>query len=381
VIKFNVPYQNGMEDIFMKGVFDRGHFQSGGKLSDILAERLESLTKANRVFPVQSCTAALEIAALALDIQPGDEVIMPSYTYVSTGNAFALRGARLVFVDIDPLTMNIDLGAVESAITDKTRVVVPVHYGGVSCDMDRLMALSNKHGFYVVEDAAQSINSRYKDRHLGTIGHFGCVSCHETKNIHGGGEGGLLFVNDETFTKSVEQIIEKGTNRRAFLNNEVDRYTWQTLGYSYGMGELNACFYLTQLQSLLEITSHRRKICELYRTEFFHLRDRCEWLVVPTYNKDNGHVFYLKLRDEKKRSALKNYLKRHDIESVSHYEPLHLSPAGKQYGYFSGTDKYTTKDAARLLRLPVHNHLSMEDAIIVAKTVRDFFKEDKEDES
>ncbi len=374
MIQFNVPYQSGKEISNIQHVIERGRFQGNGPACKQLSKRLESFTGANRVFTVHSCTSALEIAALAIDIGPGDEVIMPSYTYVSTGNAFALRGATLVFVDVDPKTMCLDLAAVEQAITAKTKAVVPVHYGGVSCDMDRLMALADQYGFFVIEDAAQSINSYYKEKHLGAIGHFGCISCHETKNLHAAGEGGLLLINAPVLIRKAEQIIEKGTNRQAFLNDEVDRYTWQTLGSSYGMAELNAGFYLAQLQDVTSITAHRKRICDIYRKLLSHLKGRIEWLDIPDANKDNGHLFYIKLKDEQKRSALKEYLFNQGIQSVSHYEPLHLSTAGQRYGYFSGRDHYTTQDSKRLLRLPVHNHLAIEDAERVATAVNSFFE-------
>ena len=375
MIQFNVPYQSGKETTYIQNIFEKGSFQGNGPTCNKLSKRLEEFTGSERVFTVHSCTSALEIAALAMDIQLGDEVIMPSYTYVSTGNAFALRGATLVFVDVDPRTMCLNLNAVEQAITTKTKAVVPVHYAGVSCDMDSLMTLARTYGFLVVEDAAQSINSFYKGNHLGTIGHVGCISCHETKNLHAAGEGGFLLINESSLIRKVEQIIEKGTNRQAFLNDEVDRYTWQTLGSSYGMAEVNAGFYLAQMEDVISITAHRKRICDLYRKRLSHLKSRLEWLHIPDANMDNGHLFYIKLKDELERSALKAYLSGQGIQSVSHYEPLHLSAAGQRYGYFSGTDHHTTQDSKRLLRLPVHNHLTIEDAERVATAVNAYFKE------
>lgn len=376
MIKFNQPFLSGNEEEYIKEAIMRGSLQGAGHYDHRVIKLLQEKLDIRDGFLVHSCTAALEIAALAMNIKAGDEVILPSYTYVSTANAFALRGAKLVFVDVDPRTMCIDLLAVKEAITSKTKVVVVVHYGGVSCDMDYLMALGKLHAFYVVEDAAQALFSSYKGKALGTIGHFGCISCHESKNIHAGGEGGLLFVNDTKFTNTVEQIIEKGTNRHDFLRNKVERYTWKTLGSSYGMSQLNAAFLLAQLESGEEVTTYRLSCVEQYRIglEALRIKNYFEILEVPRYNKANGHLFYIKLKTSDVRSSLKAYLYNNKIESVSHYEPLHLSEVGLELGVFIGEEKHTVEGASCLLRLPLHHQLKEKDITAVVNSIKTFFE-------
>lgn len=376
MLKFNQAFLSGNEEKYITEAIASGSLQAGGGFDNRVRTFLHSRLNIKSAFLVHSCTAALEIAALAIDIQVGDEIILPSYTYVSSGNAFALRGAKLVFVDVDPRTMNIDIEAVKNAITDKTKAVLAVHYGGVSCDMDALMHLSKQHDFYVIEDAAQALFSSYKGKALGSIGHFGCISCHETKNIHAGGEGGLLFVNDASFKSLVESIIDKGTNRKAFLRNEVPCYTWQSLGSSYGMSQLNAAFLLAQLEASKSVTDYRRKLVSNYETGLNDLieKKQLEILQVPSYNESNGHLFYVKVKTPAIRSHLKAYLHRHNIESVSHYEPLHLSQVGQELGVFIGDETETIKSAGTLLRLPLHCDLSEMDIEAVISCVKDFFE-------
>lgn len=373
-MKFNQPYITGMEAQYITEAMTSGKLQSGGKFTATVKAFLSESLSARQVHLVHSCTAALEIAALALDVKAGDEVIMPSYTYVSTANAFALRGARVKFVDVDPLTMCLDLDCVEKALTTRTKVVVAVHYASASCDMDRLMQLSVDHDFFVVEDAAQSIYAHYKGRALGTIGHIGCISCHETKNIHAGGEGGILLVNDGSFDDLVEQIIEKGTNRNAFLNHDVSKYTWQTLGSSYGMSELHCAFLYGQLLEYETITQHRRKLVKAYIDALSVLKNiGVELFSLPNYNDGNGHLCYIKVSSELERTVLRRYLSNLNIETASHYEPLHTSNAGRCYGEFMAYDQFTTLGAKRLVRLPVHMALKEADVIKVCKLIKQYY--------
>lgn len=373
-MKFNQPYMTGKEYEYIKEAMASGTLQSGGKFTASVKDFLEKSLPARRVHLLHSCTAALEIAALALDLKIGDEVIMPSYTYVSTANAFALRGAKIKFVDVDPLTMCLNLDCVEKALSSRTKVVVAVHYGSASCDMDRLMQLSQDHDFFVVEDAAQSLYGHYKAQALGTIGHIGCVSCHETKNIHAGGEGGILLVNDGALDDLVEQIIEKGTNRNAFLNREVSKYTWQTLGSSYGMSELHSAFLYAQLLEYEKITRHRRKLFKAYIEALSVLKNiSVELFSLPDYNDGNGHLCYIKVSSESERTLLRHYLSNLNIETVSHYEPLHKSSAGLYYGVFIGHDQFTTLGAKRLLRLPLHMTITEADVIKVCKTIKQYY--------
>lgn len=374
MIKFNEPFYTGNEISHIQALMATKKLQGScdeNKSTDYLKQIMQS----EEVFLVHSCTAALEIAALALDIKPGDEVIMPSYTYVSTANAFVLRGAKIIFVDVDEKTMNIDLVEVEKAITPQTKVIVPVHYGGVSCDMAALLVLANKHDIVIVEDAAQALFSKYQTQYLGTIGHLGCVSLHETKNITAGGEGGILFVNDKKLVNKIKMIVEKGTNRSEFLSGRINKYTWQTVGSSYLMSQLNAGFFMAQIEGAHDITKRRTAIFKSYLKGLADLIDnkRIETLEIPAYNEANGHLFYIKTRDESERNQLKNFLKSKHIESTSHYEPLHSSVAGKKYGTYVGTDRVTSKDSKRLLRLPLHMHLSNADVEEVIMRVKEFY--------
>ncbi|MBN2899374.1 MAG: dTDP-4-amino-4,6-dideoxygalactose transaminase [Clostridia bacterium] len=375
---FNQPYLTGKEQNYITEALAGGRLQSGSAFDAEIKKLLQDALGAEDIFLVHSCTAALELSALAIDIQPGDEVIMPSYTYVSTANAFALRGADIIFVAVDSRTMCIDLDAVEAALTEKTKAVVPVHYGSASCDMDRLMRLSATHGFWVVEDAAQALFAHYKGRALGTIGHFGCFSCHETKNIHAGGEGGILSVNDHRWFQSVAQLIEKGTDRKAFLDKRVSRYTWQTLGSSYGMSGLHSAFLWGQLEHYKEITAHRRMLFNTYVTLLSEMASiHFDLFFLPEYNDGNGHLCYIKTLKVADRDLLKNHMAEHGIEALSHYEPLHASPGGLKYGRFVGEDTETVEGAKRLLRLPLHMALTHEDVRSICHVVSTFYKQER----
>ena len=306
------------------------------------------------------------------DIQPGDEVILPSYTFVSTANAFVLRGAVPVFVDIRPDTLNLDEMLIEAAITPKTKVVVPVHYAGVPCEMDEIMDIARRHSLLVVEDAAQALLSTYKDKALGTIGHFGCLSFHETKNIISG-EGGALLVNDARFVGRAEVIREKGTNRSQFFRGEVDKYTWVDIGSSYLPGELVSAFLYAQLEHSDEITAQRCRICSAY-AEQLALLEKAGKLRLPRFDADsNGHMFYILLDSLATRTALIAHLKAQDIYPVFHYVPLHSSPAGHKYGRVSGNMQVTDSLSERLLRLPLHYEMDDADVARISTAIRGFF--------
>lgn len=376
MIKFNSIYYTGKEYDYIKEAMSLDKLHGNGIFDKRVKDLLLKKINARNVFLVHSCTAALEISALLLDIKDGDEVIMPSYTYVSTANAFVLRGAKIVFVDVDKETMILNLDEVEKAITSKTKAIVPVHYGGVSCDMDRLLEISNKNNIKIIEDAAQTLYSKYKDKYLGTIGNVGCISLHDTKNITSGGEGGLLIINDDSMLKKVELLVEKGTNRIDFLNKKVDKYTWKEVGSSYLMSQLNSSFLLAQLESLEEITNRRNILFNMYNKKLENLikKNVFEVLSIPKFNKNNGHMFYIKVKDEEERKKIISFLINKKIESVSHYEPLHISTAGIKYGKFVGLDKITTKDSKRILRLPLHLNLSIEDIEFITNSIKEFYE-------
>ena len=336
---------------------------------------LEEKTGSKKVLLTTSCTHATEMAAILTDIQPGDEVIMPSYTFVSTADAFVLRGAKAVFVDVRPDTMNIDENLIESAITEKTKAIVPVHYAGVSCEMDKIMEIAKKHNLYVIEDAAQGVMSSYKGKALGTIGDFGCFSFHETKN-YSMGEGGALLIRDDKFIEIAEIIREKGTNRSKFFRGQIDKYTWVEKGSSYLPSDLNAAYLYAQLEIADQINDKRLKIWNMYNEGLKDLaaEGKIELPFIPEGCVHNGHMFYFKTKDLAERSKLISYMKDKDIQTVFHYIPLHSAPAGMQYGEFRGEDKYTTKESERLLRLPMHYALSETDVMYTIKKIHDFYR-------
>jgi dTDP-4-amino-4,6-dideoxygalactose transaminase len=315
------------------------------------------------------------MSALLLDIKQGDEVILPSFTFTSTASAFSIRGAKLIFIDIRPDTMNIDENLIESAITDKTKAIIVVHYAGVSCEMDKIMAISAKYGIPVVEDAAQALLSEYKGRKLGTIGQFGTISFHETKNIQCG-EGGALLVNDPQYVKRAEIIREKGTNRSQFFRGEINKYGWVDIGSSYLPSELNAAFLYPQLIESKNITAKRLKLWDVYKRELQSLADekKIEFGVIPEECVHNAHMFYIKTKDEPQRSDLITYLKKLEIYSVFHYLPLHSSEEGLRCGMMHSEDKFTTKDSERLLRFPFFFALEEIDVVRITSCVKDFFK-------
>ena len=307
-----------------------------------------------------SCTHALEMAALLIDIKLGDEVIMPSYTFVSTANAFVLRGAKIVFIDVNPDTMNLDENLIETAITPRTKAIVAVHYAGVACEMDTINAIARRHNLFVIEDAAQGMMSTYKGKPLGTLGHLGTYSFHETKNFTSGGEGGLLIINDPQFIQRAEVIREKGTNRSQFFRGMVDKYTWVDVGSSYLPSELQAAFLWGQLEVAEAVTKDRLATWGAYFSGFSELvtAGKITLPVIPEGCCHNGHMFYLKCADLSERTALINHMKKLEIMTVFHYVPLHTSPAGMQFGRFHGEDRYTTREGERLVRLPLWYSMS-----------------------
>ncbi len=375
MIIFNRPPFTGNEEKYliqaMKSLKISGDGDFTGRCHRWFEERLQC----KKVLLTTSCTHALEMTAILIDIQPGDEVIMPSYTFVSTANAYALRGAKIVFVDIRPDTMNIDETLIEAAITEKTKAIVPVHYAGVACEMDTIMDIADRHNLFVIEDAAQGMMSSYKGKALGTIGHFGTFSFHETKNYTSGGEGGLLIINDENYITKAEIIREKGTNRSQFFRGMVDKYSWVDIGSSYLMNDLSAAYLWGQLDIADEINDERVNHWKMYYKGLSGLNQKAllELPTVPDNCIHNAHMFYIKVKDLNERTNLIEHLKSHGIHAVFHYVPLHTSPAGIKFGRFSGEDTYTTKDSERLVRLPLYYGIEKEDIESVINTIVEYY--------
>ena len=376
MIPFNKPPYVGVEEKFVLEAMCSSKVSGDGVFTRKSEALLEGHTKCLRALLTPSCTHALELAALLLDIQEDDEVIMPSYTFVSTANAFVLRGAKIVFVDIRPDTMNMDESKIESAITEKTKAIVPVHYAGVACEMDTIMALAKRYNLFVIEDAAQAIGSSYKGRALGSIGHMGTLSFHETKNITSGGEGGALLINDSSFIERAEVIREKGTNRSQFFRGEVDKYSWVDVGSSYLPSELQAAYLYAQLLHVDTINTERLNIWKLYADALKQLQidKNIELPKLPAGCMHNGHMFYVKVKDAIVLQQLLKYLKSEGITAVFHYVPLHTSVAGKKFGRFYGDDVYTTKESERLIRLPLYYGLSKNDQQKVIDALFDYYK-------
>jgi len=371
-IPFNKPFIIGRELSLIADAVAQGHLSGDGAYTKLCHRWFEEKLGCHKALLTHSCTGALEMAAILCDIQPGDEVILPSYTFVSTANAFVLRGAVPVFVDIRPDTLNIDEQLIEAAITPRTRVIVPVHYAGVPCEMDRIMEIAEKHRLLVVEDAAQALLSTYKGRALGSIGHFGCLSFHETKNIISG-EGGALLVNDARFAGRAEVIREKGTNRSQFFRGEVDKYTWVDIGSSYLPSELVSAFLYAQLERADEIIAKRRSICTAYAMQLAPLQQSGK-LRLANFDKDsNGHLFYVLLDSLDTRSRLIAHLKSQGIHPVFHYVPLHSSPAGRRYGREGSSMQATDALSDRLLRLPLFYEMNTGDIARITAAIREFF--------
>lgn len=373
MIEFNRAPHVGKEEEYMHQAIESGKLCGDGPFTKKCSAWMRENFHSGEVLLTTSCSHALEMSAFLCGIQPGDEVIMPSYTFVSTANAFVLRGARIVFVDIRPDTMNIDETKIEDAITEKTRAIVPVHYAGVACEMDVIMDIARRHGLFVVEDAAQGVNAWYRGRALGTIGDFGCYSFHETKN-YTMGEGGALLFQDSAFLEKAEILREKGTNRSKFFRGQIDKYTWMDYGSSYLPGELNAAYLYAQLEECEKINRKRMEIWNRYYDGLRDLKERglIDLAVIPDGVVHNAHMFYIKAADLGQRTRLIGWLKEHGIMSVFHYIPLHSAPAGKKFGRFHGEDVWTTKESERLMRLPMFYNLSMDDVDTVIRTIREF---------
>lgn len=368
MISFNVPAVLGNEKEYLSDLFEKKKFSGDGFYTKKSQEALAQYLGAPKALLTTSCTDALEMSAILLDIKEGDEVIMPSFTFVSTSNAFVLRGAKIVFIDVNKNTMNIDENLIESAITPKTKAIVVVHYAGWSCDLDKVMSLSKKHSIPVIEDAAQALGATYKGKKLGTFGVMSCFSFHDTKNIQCG-EGGALVINDEAYFKRAEIIREKGTNRSQFLRGQTDKYTWVDLGSSFLPSELNAAFLFAQLGKIDFINADRVRVWNRYHKE---LKDQFEVLECPSYCTNNAHLFSIRLKDIEQRTRFISYLKEHNISAVFHYVPLHSSPAGKSFSRFHGDDRFTTAESERLVRLPIYFGMTEEDQNKVIKVIKDF---------
>ena len=376
MINFNVPPFVGKEFEYIKQAVDAHKICGDGQFTKKCNAWMEERFHAQKVLLTTSGSTALDMAALLCELKPGDEVILPSYTFSSTANAFVLAGAKLVFVDIRPDTMNIDETKIEAAITDRTKVIVPVHYAGVACEMDTIMDIAKRHGLLVVEDAAQGVMSTYKGRALGTIGDFGCYSFHETKN-YSMGEGGALVINNPAFNEAAEILREKGTNRAKFFRGQVDKYTWVDFGDSYLPSDMNAAYLWAQLEMADEINSNRLETWNAYWKAFqpLSLSGKVILPTVPEGCVHNAHMFYLKLRNLQERTAFINYMKEKEILCVFHYVPLHSAPAGLKFGRFNGQDAYTTRASERLVRLPMYYGLSHEEQTYVCKSVKEFYEQ------
>lgn len=373
-INFNVPPVTGDEIKYIEDAINCRKICGDGKYTHKCSDWFKEKTGTSGVLLTTSCTHATELAAILCEIQEGDEVIMPSYTFVSTADAFVLRGAKVVFVDIRPDTMNIDEKLIQDAITPKTKAIVPVHYAGVSCEMDTIMNIAKQHNLYVIEDAAQGVMASYKGKALGTIGDMGCYSFHETKN-YSMGEGGAILLKDEEKIELAEIVREKGTNRSKFFRGQIDKYTWVAAGSSYLPSELNAAYLWAQLLKADEIYDNRMRTWNKYYDSFKDLEkgEKINLPVIPDGCVHNAHMFYIKTNDLEERTKLISYLKENEVMAVFHYIPLHSAPAGRKYGVFHGTDTYTTKESERLIRLPLYYGMENSDSDKVIDLVHRFY--------
>lgn len=377
MIDFNVPPFTGKEIEYIRQAVDNRKICGDGPFTKKCSEWIEHRTGTGKALLTTSCTHATELAALLLDIKEGDEVIMPSYTFVSTADAFVLRGATAVFVDIRPDTMNMDEKLIEAAVNEKTRAIVPVHYAGVGCEMDTIMDIAGRYGLAVVEDAAQAIMASYKGRALGTIGDFGCFSFHETKN-YSMGEGGALLIRDTKHVERAEIFREKGTDRSKYYRGQVDKYRWQDYGSSYLPSDLNAAYLYAQLEMADEIAEARIMRWKQYYEQLKPLWEAgfVELPHVPENCSNNAHMFYIKTKDIEERTRLISFLMERGVHSVFHYIPLHSAPAGLKYGRFHGEDIYTTRESERLLRLPMYYGLTEDEVSYITGQVAAFYESD-----
>lgn len=373
-IPFNIPPQIGSEKKYVSEAIESRKLSGDGPFTRKCNEWFEQKFYSPKVLLTTSCTHALEMAAILADIQPGDEIIAPSYTFVSTVNAFVLRGAKVVFVDIRPDTMNIDESLIEEAVTERTKAVVPVHYAGVSCEMNTIMKIAEKHKLFVIEDAAQGVMSQYNGRALGTIGDFGTFSFHETKN-YTMGEGGALLIQNRKYIERAEIVREKGTNRSKFFRGMVDKYSWVDIGSSYLPSEINAAYLYAQLEEADLINNDRLRSWNLYFENLCHLEEEGHITlpVVPDNCIHNAHMFYIKCKDITERTKLNDYLKEHGILAVFHYIPLHSAEAGSKHGRFFGEDRYTTRESERLLRLPLFYGLETREIEYITELIIQFY--------
>jgi dTDP-4-amino-4,6-dideoxygalactose transaminase len=373
-IPFNIPPFIGVEQYYIAEAIKNRKLCGDGEFTKHCHDWLKRNIGGTKTLLTTSCTHALEMAALLCDIQPGDEVIMPSYTFVSTANAFVLRGAKIVFVDIRPDTLNIDEKLIEEAITSKTKVIVPVHYAGVCCEMNIINIIAKKYNLFVVEDAAQALTSTYKSQQSGTLSNFGCFSFHETKNISCG-EGGAIIIRENAYAEMAEIIREKGTNRSKFIRGQIDKYSWVEKGSSYLPSELNAAYLFAQLEKCNEIMADRMATWNFYNSSLRDLRGRIDLPVIPQECTHNAHMFYIKVKDIDERTKLIDYLKVNGILAVFHYIPIHSATAGPKYSRFHGEDKFTTKESERLVRLPLYYDLKEIDREKVVEKIFDFYRE------
>lgn len=375
MIPFNIPPVVGKEMEYIGQAIVNQKICGDGEFTKKCNAWFEKKTKTQKALLTTSCTHALEMAAILADIKEGDEVIMPAFTFVSTADAFVMRGAKIVFVDIRPDTMNIDENLIESAISSKTKAIVPVHYAGVACEMDKILKIAEKYNLFVIEDAAQGVMSTYKGQALGSIGDFGCYSFHETKN-YSCGEGGAILIKNDKDIERAEIIREKGTNRSKFWRGQVDKYTWVDLGSSYLPSELNAAYLYAQLEQAEEINNHRLFLWNLYNELLQNLKEsgKIELPTIPEGCVHNAHMFYIKTKDIEERSKLIDFLRESNIGAVFHYIPLHTSPAGIKFGSFHGNDIYTTVESERLLRLPMYYSLTEQNIQYVIKKIEEFYK-------
>lgn len=381
MIPFNKPPYIGKEKKYIHKAIKSEKISGDGKYSKKCNNWFEKKLGCQKALLVTSCTHALEMAAILLDIKEGDEVIMPSYTFVSTANAFVLRGAKIVFVDIRPDTMNIDETKIEAAITKRTKIIVPVHYAGLACEMDTIMHLAKKHDLYVVEDAAQGLMSTYKDKMLGTFGHIATFSFHETKNYTSAGEGGLLVLNDKNLISRAEIIRQKGTNRNQFERGEVNKYSWVDIGSSYLLNDISAAYLWAQLKNVNIINDNRIKSWNIYFTKLKELEKKglIELARIPKESMHNGHMFYIKCKDYNERKDIINYLFENDIKAVFHYVPLHTSKAGKERSIFNGIDNYTSLESERILRLPLYYNISTNKINKVCNKIKEYYQDRVDD--
>lgn len=375
MIHFNVPPVVGNELQYMEEAIKNRKICGDGMFTKKCSAWMEEKTGTAKALLTTSCTHAIEMSAILSNIQPGDEVIMPSYTFVSTADAFVLRGAKVIFVDIRPETMNIDERLIEEAVTERTKAIVPVHYAGVACKMDEICDIAKQHNLFVIEDAAQGVMSFYKGRPLGTLGDYGCYSFHETKN-YSMGEGGALLIKDPKNIERAEIIREKGTNRSKFFRGQIDKYTWMDAGSSYLPSDLNAAYLWAQLEKAEEIRNDRMASWNLYNQLLKELEEEgyIRLPEIPEECTHNAHMFYIKTKDLEERQNLISFLKAKGVGAVFHYIPLHSAPAGKKYGEFFGKDIYTTSESERLLRLPLYYKLSNDSIEKIVEAIKEFYK-------